>query len=160
MLTVGIMLIIGITIGIIWSIYENDSDIIFPTVVCFGCIGIIVAVCLNTKKCEKSKEYPILSLNDVSSIKGDFYLGCGHIDGSMVYTFYYKNGKDIIGGTLDWDNAVIRESSNSHYLKVVSTVKTDDLINKFAIDLDDDVKKYYIYVPKGTIKQDFVLDAN
>jgi hypothetical protein len=121
-------------------------------------IGFIIGIWIDGTIVQKTTRYEILSLQDVSQVKGRFFLGSGTINGQMVYTFYYKSGQDIVGQQLNWGEVTLRETTDKPHFDIITYKQGDTPKDAFAIDhIPSD--QYIIYIPKGTIKQDFVLDA-
>jgi len=83
---------------------------------------------------------PLLALNGLTSVEGNFFLGIGSIKGDMEY--YYL------------DNIIICNSDNPQIEKYEYKFKSKFLNNNF-ICLKDDF--YKIYVPKNSIKYDFKI---
>lgn len=121
-------------------------------------ISIAVAFALPIKTEEVVDEFEIVSLQDNSSTEGSFFLGCGSINGSMKYVFYYKSDESYKMFMVDYYMAEIVLTDKKSYNKQIRTVKTDALINKFAFGSLPE-NRYVFYVPSGTIKQSYSLDA-
>jgi hypothetical protein len=125
-----------------------------------GFVGFLVALCLPMDY--KTQEYNknIVSLKDNTSIKGHFFLGTGHIEGSMKYVFYVENNdKSYSMNILEFDKARIKYSENKPKLKITQTTPIKKQWNNWAIDLSSIKTIYLIEVPTGTIKNDFQLDS-
>ena len=60
---------------------------------------------------------------------------------------------------LDYNLVQIKYSDSKPKVNVTENYPSDAFINNFAIDLDAFDKKYIIEVPKGTIKNNYNLDA-
>tara|TARA_R110000782_G_C14630275_1_gene394341 strand:+ start:43 stop:546 length:504 start_codon:yes stop_codon:yes gene_type:complete len=128
----------------------------------FGCfIGFITAIALPTEvlKEDSPNIKELVSLQDGSSVSGNFFLGCGSINGSMKYTYYYEVEKDLFKmGRTDYDRVLIKYDSIPR-LETFRYVQTDYWLNWFSIDLGQIKPQYIFHVPKGTIKNDYNLDA-
>lgn len=122
-------------------------------------IGFFVALALPAKVEIVKTTYNLENLQDNNSVHGSFFLGSGQIEGKMKYVFYYENGGYYKLEQVDYNEVKIKysdenpkaEQFNLDYVKGA-------LINYFAIDINS-YQEYIIYVPKGTIKQNYTLDA-
>lgn len=123
-------------------------------------IGFLVALALPMDTKQKTDTYNIVSLQDNNSTNGNFFLGIGSFDGKMNYVFYYKENNTYKMKQIEHENAVIKHS-NDPKIRRYRPVPTDALINYFALDDYDSEKfmRYVIYVPKGTIKSNYTLNA-
>lgn len=91
-------------------------------------------------------------------LNGRFYLGSGYVGSSMKYSFYYEQSDDNYKlMQIDADLASIKISDTP---QITSYVKcyTDSRINDWVIKIN--YHTYYIIeVPRGSIKENFNLDA-
>lgn len=167
MITIIICGIIGLVIALV-SIYAGFDDIrdIFyylffgiAGAILGGIIGLLIALSLPAKTEIVKTTYNLEALQDNNSVKGSFFLGSGQIEGKMKYVFYYEKDGYYKLEQADYEEVKVKYSDekpkverfNRNYVK-------DALINHFAIDLNS-YQEYIIYVPKGTIKQNYSLDA-
>ena len=164
MITVLIFIIIGIILAIIiGSINGDDVVDIFLNSVLYTIIGIIigfmVAIILPAKTIKMKEVYVIECLQDNPSTQGSFFLGTGQVDGIFKYAFYYKYEDGFQMKLVNYNDAIVKYSDeNPRVERYFNKPKENELINLFAID-SPDYSKYYIYVPKGSIKQIYTLDA-
>ena len=164
MITVLIFIIIGIILAIIIGlINEDDGVFIFLNSVLYGFIGmyvgLMVAVILPAKTIKMKEVYVIECLQDNPSTQGSFFLGSGRVDGTFKYVFYYKYEDGFQMKLVDYNDAIVKYSDeNPRVERYFNKPKENELINLFALDRPD-YSKYYIYVPKGSIKQNYTLDA-
>lgn len=158
------LIIIGAVLGIIAAIYlaEWDDDyILFSFIGIFigGIIGFLVAWMLPMDTYNKHSSFRIEALQDNNSVNGNFFLGCGQIEGEMKYVFYYEQAEGLYRMMqLDYDLVQIKYSDEPK-INVTENYPSDAFINHFAIDMDAFHKTYIIEVPKGTIKNNYNLDA-
>lgn len=108
----------------------------------------------------KTENYEIICLQDNKTITGDFFLGCGSIDGHMAYTFYYKDEKnDIRGEELPYDYVVLQYTKDKPKYEISYDLCKESpyriIYNGSKLN-----KQYRIYIPEGTILQNYSLDAN
>ena len=129
--------------------------------VAFGLfIGAPLAFMLPMKTYQKQTSLSIQTLQDNNTTKGSFFLGCGQIDGDMKYVFYYEENGLYRMMQLKANNVRIKYCDNTPNVNITEITPTKDLINYFALDSDIGDKTYIIEVPKGTIANNFTLDAN
>jgi len=125
-------------------------------------IGGLVAWALPAKTKPITDTYKIVNLQDNSATQGQFFLGSGYIDGTIKYAFYYKtdNEEGYKLKVINSSNVIIKYSDTVKCLRH-RQVKEDSFINWFAFDdLSDELyMTFEIYIPKNSIKQNFVLDA-
>lgn len=122
-----------------------------------GMVGFIIAFVLPMSTKMTRTTYGIESLQDGSSMEGHFFLGCGSIEGEMKYIFYYKDEVGYKMAQIDVDDAVIKYSDRRKVVEIKEEL-TENWINLFGLDILED-NKYEIYVPNGTIRNDFNLDS-
>ena len=164
MITVLIFIIIGIILAIIiGSINGDDVGYIFLNSVFYTIIGmsigLMVAIILPAKTIKMKEVYVIECLQDNSSTQGSFFLGSGLVDEIFKYVFYYKYEDGFQMKLVNYNDAIVKYSDeNPRVERYFNKPKENELINLFAID-SPDYSKYYIYVPKGSIKQIYTLDA-
>ena len=162
--------IISIGIMIKWKEFDfSDPDTYYG---CFGStilsalIGFIVTFLWSASTYDnpenlihKTESYEILSLQDNSNVEGDFFLGCGNVNGYMMYTFYYKDEKDDIRGKeLSYDNVVLQYSSETPKYEISYEITKD---SPFRIIFNGTIvsKTYKIYIPEGSIINNYNLDT-
>jgi len=119
----------------------------------------MIAVIIPTDKHTVVYTNEIVTLQDNNSVEGAFFLGSGAIGRSMYYSFYY-NTED--GGfkskTLDGDYVTVYYDETPRY-ELHVTEPTDALINKFSVCVSCNGKERKLFVPEGTIKENYKLDA-
>lgn len=164
-----ILILIGMVIGIAIAIYKtyngwlNDFiDYIvssFIGILLGGALALIVAIMLPMDIYDKHYSFNIETLQDNNSVSGNFFLGCGQIEGKMKYVFYYEENGLYRMMQIDYELVQIKYYDGKPKVNVTENYPSDAFINKFAIDLDAFDKTYIIEVPKGTIKNNYNLDA-
>lgn len=124
-----------------------------------ACVGLLVATIVvpaETTTCKNTLK--IVNLQDGNSLNGRFYLGSGYVGSSMKYSFYYEQSDGNYKlMQIDADLTTIKISDTP---QITSYVKcyTDSRINDWVIKIN--YHTYYIIeVPKGSIKENFNLDA-
>jgi len=163
-------IIIGLSIALIASViyvivtegkYANFEDCFLSTIMRLFLAAIIsigVALIIPIKTKEVDDEFEIVFLQDNTVTQGSFFLGCGNINSSMKYIFYYKRDESYKMFMVDYYGVEIVITDKKSYVKQIRTVKTDAIINKFAFGLLPE-NRYIFYVPEGTIKQNYNLDT-
>lgn len=160
MLTIIIVIIV---IEIAFAIIFLDY---FPEIFVAGLfIGLIIGFIIGLfipkeTKIIIDKTYYLECLQDGNSINGSFFLGCGSVNGKMVYTYYYQDGDCYKMDQIDYDNVSIKYSEGRPKIEILKEIKTDAIKNLFTTRLNCECENStIIYIPKGLIKQSFNLDA-
>lgn len=168
-MTVLMLVIIGVVIALIVTLSDWHLDWVDKLVMSIvnsiiGCllgfmVGFIISVILPMDLYDKKYSYELEALQDGSYNNGRFFLGCGTIDGKMKYVWYW--GKDGIYEMqqIETNLVKIKYTDGKATVNVTEIEATDSWINDWAIDLDLHDKTYLLEVPKGTIKQNYSLDA-
>lgn len=158
-----VTIILGIVIGIVIMYlgdryYGPDIMGLISGGLIGSIIGIVVSISLPMSKEINTYEYNIVTLQDNSHVSGGLFLGTGSINGSMKYVFYYElpNGGFKMN-QISYENTTIIYSNDKKVI-IYKEEPTNSFLNWFAIDLEFNTS-YEIYVPKGTISNDFKLDA-
>lgn len=168
MYTILIFSVIGMVLGDFIAHRDFCRDfIIYPLFsMVFGIIGIfvglLVAIALPMQTYDKHYSYDIENLQDNGSVDGQFFLGCGHIEGKMKYVFYYQEDSLYQMAQLDHDKVRIRYTDGTPKVNVTEIFPVcgdSAFINYFAVDMDVFIKTYIIDVPKGSIRNGYELDA-
>ena len=124
-----------------------------------GCIAMILSFMLPMDTYDKKYSLNVETLQDNNSVSGSFFLGCGQIEGKMKYVFYYEANGLYRMNQIDYDLVQIKYSDGKPKVNVTENALTKSPINLFAMDFDIGLKTYIIEVPKGTIKNNYNLDA-
>lgn len=163
MITIILFALLGLFLAIkeIWYVNETLLSILGTIlfIALFSVIGFIFAIILPMKTITKIDTYNITCLQD-NSINANFYLGSGIINGEMKYVFYYEQNGIYKMKQTDCNNTSIKYSDNIR-VEQYRQEKTKAVINYFAIDdiYSEKNMQFIIYVPKGTIKNNYSLDA-
>ena len=168
MLTVITFFIIAGLIGAIKCYKSFDNHKAFMMVLGFivsggtgGILGSVFGMLVPVKTHPIVSTYYLSALQDNYSQSGKTFLGSGYINGKIKYTLYCNTDNGYIIKQISADNTLIKYSTDKPKLEVITFVLTDDIINSFSfrtIAISPDVKNI-IYVPKGTIKENFNLNA-
>jgi len=104
--------------------------------------------------------WSIHQLTDSSQIEGSFFLGSGSIRQTPVYYFYAETGTDTY--ELHWVNAsrtTIHESDSNPHIDYTGYRSENAWLNVFGAAGADGQETYDIYVPKGSIVQNYNLNG-
>lgn len=125
-----------------------------------GLIGLAVAFSLPMKTTTKVDTYKIVCLQDNNSTNGSFFLGTGLVEGKMKYVFYYEQDGVYKMNQTDYNNTSIKYS-DSIKVERYRQEEVKSFINYFAYDdiTSESDMEFIIYVPKGTVKNNYSLDA-
>ena len=167
MWTVIICIALAVSISICvsyteWGYIDMDSVLfdVYIGVLLGAGIGALIAVIIPSKTETKVEIVNLVTLQDNNSVRGSFFLGSGNIDGKMKYVYYYEAEGGYKMGQTNYEQALIKYTEDTPRMETIKEIKTNDFSNNFTISLhcscEDDV---VIYIPKGTIKTDYVLDA-
>ena len=118
----------------------------------------IIAFVIPTHTEIKKSTFKLESLQDGSRINGQFFLGSGYINEKMKYSFYISEENGYKLYSIDANNAHVKYTTEKPKLEMFEEVVNDDFINNFSIPLDFKTS-YIIYVPQGSILQNYTLDA-
>lgn len=150
--------------------FKNIAIIVLSIVLGAGCIwAIFIYSNSNYTEIKETAKYELVTLQDDSQIEGKirgemFYI-YGSINTEEVYNFYYKTSDDgFVRGKVDANKAVIYEKDDCKPVVIEYTTytkSTDEKLQKwlFFWTTDIQVKNYKIYVPKGTVANEYSLDA-
>lgn len=120
--------------------------------------SIIIALFIPSKTFMAKYEYDIIALQDNQGVDGSFFLGIGSVNSSMKYFMYVDYGDHVKMKTLSTERTEIKVSDKP-YLEIKQRTEVPNaFINNFSL-LFNDYEKFTIYVPEGTIKQNYTLDA-
>jgi len=122
------------------------------------CVGIAAIVLHSTTKYEIKTcvTYELISLHNMQAIQGNFFLGSGYINQEMVYAFYYKEGSGYRFKQIPAAKSKIFYTKDLSKINYFQTIEIPYL--KIGNDYTIENDWYNIYVPEGTIKQDFELN--
>lgn len=128
-----------------------------------GLIGLVLVIVLIVQdnrfvpdeknySLEKTLELVVLQDN-VGFQQGRFYLGSGFIGHRLSYVFYYKEGGGFRLDKIFAENTTVYEQERNDGLIKIYKFKKAGLIQ------DSWFTRYEIFIPKGSILQQFQLDA-
>lgn len=172
MYTIIVLSIIGGIIGFLTAFNKINSvgsgfDILDLLVYLFtillgsvlgGFFGFLIAISIPSKTEVVVDTHYLEAFQDNNSINGSFFLGSGNISGNMKYVYYYQSEDGYRMNQLSYNNVLIKYTNDQPKIEFYKNQQTDDFINKFSINLELN-KKTIIYIPKGSIMQNYSLDA-
>ena len=173
------MLIIGVVLALIlWVIlliYEGKKEPITAEIFCcslvaFILLGLVVGVFFTLPFIETAEMGPkvpdgepysieLVALKDNKAVNGNFFLGTGTIDEDQYYFYLTKTEKGIQQRKLENTSDVYlnyTENGDTPRIMVQKCRCADPVINFLA--LDPTFTEYYIYVPEGSITNEFSVD--
>ena len=96
----------------------------------------------------------LVTLQDGTSVSGRFFLGSGSVDGKPGYTYYRGDG--VNGFSLESvaaNKAIVKYSTEAPRVEKILTCGPGLFSNSCVSS------QYVFYVPEGSVKQDYTLDA-
>lgn len=199
------LLILSLIIAFIIIRKVDTSGWLVNSLICAVVIAVAIdGICFSffhfyvekeEKKYDVLEKTEIISLQDTNGVSGNFYLGCGSIDGELYYAYYYETEYGIKYGSISGENSrlpvyikYLENPSETPY--ILQYGKTETIIyNKPSIPLwisafaqitygdcedgeiidqdidtlpafiaDPDHYRYEIWIPEGSILQEYELD--
>lgn len=167
MWTIIITILVCLILGVL---FRDELDASIMGSIAIGLLlGFLIADILGlTNLSKKEIEWRqiettnIASLADGTKVEGHFTLGSGTIEGKPCYVYYV--GNNINGYQIDRllaQGVIIKEENNCIPRIVVSGYKrTKPFYKSFYSITALTIRETTIYVPKGTIIRNYVLDSN
>jgi hypothetical protein len=106
---------------------------------------------------QKTNETKIIALQDNGSVTGSFFLGSGYVKGNMQYVYMTENGAEMKMYHVDADYASLIYANEPKVETFEAHYSNSFVAFLFGQPVFDH-SKYKIYVPKGTVKQNFNVD--
>lgn len=119
---------------------------------------IVIASGVISPKIEYVVDYeqPILALQDNSLTNGHFFLGSGTIGSAMKYVYLAKQDDGVVLKTVDTNNVVIMESSDTPKIIVYKSQFVNDVWRNILFNFNGGRTKFSI--PKNSIKYNYNVD--
>lgn len=92
--------------------------------------------------------YELVALNNSSTMKGAFFLGCGRIEDELTYVFYIK----------DLDGAIFLYEKYAYRCVVYEDVDRNG--TPYAIIPATNFGRYELHIPEDSIVQNYELDLS
>lgn len=164
MYTVYLFALIGVVIFMWLEFLEGfDWDNIFlviPSAMAGGVVGVIIACILPAHYTTHKWKVNLVNLQDHSSVSGEFFLGCGQINGEMKYVLYTQEEDSTYRmWQVNYYDAKIKYTNGPPTEDITRVFEEDNLYEKFVLLANLDNYTYIFEVPRGSIKTDFTLDA-
>lgn len=120
-------------------------------------LGIFIAMSIDNNYVVKKTSTPLACLNDGSSVEGNFFLGSGYVDEQMTYTYYVKVKDYYKLEQLPASDVLVKYTNGPAKILKVEQVEDNSYRSYFGIGIPS--TRFVIYVPKGSIKNNYQLDA-
>lgn len=167
LLIIGISIVlVGMIIGIIWSkhdYYTTPGGGAFlgaaagATVALLSIALIVLPYTITIGQQPHSQEFELVSAQDSTGVKGSFVWGSGSIGSSLTLNYYVRNGDAKSPRSTYGHPTNIFEVQEGPYRVVEHyTACTDSWLCLYN---DTDNWSYDLYVPPGSVVNDFNLDA-
>jgi len=162
MITIIVCIILG---GFLFYIFTDEDRILTSSI--GGALGAMVGLMLAMALLEiveaeykVMESYNIVSLQDNNGIHGSFFLGIGSINDKMRYTFYYEKEEGLYKmRQLNPSQVSIKYTDKNPRVEELGRVPIKSFMKKFTLVNCKVCRKYIIYVPRGSIKNNYNLDA-
>jgi hypothetical protein len=107
---------------------------------------------------EKVESVEVISLNDNSNTEGTFFLGSGSVNEELVYYYAYESDKGITVGEIDADEVYINYTDKQPRLEKYQTKFKSEFLNWSFAYLGEDSCYYKLYIPEGSIIEEYTID--
>lgn len=140
---------------------ENDVEIRIGAINTIVCILSFAMLIIGMVKVEKQqwdlpdkpyKTVKIVALNDNNMVGGRFYLRRGYFSEDLYYQYMKKEGSGFKAGKVKADKTTLYYDKNENY-RVECYEKT-----KKWLWFEDSAYYYKIYIPEGSIAEDYIVD--
>lgn len=164
MYTIYFFVLIGIIIYVIYELRNGwDWDDLglcgFLTFI-GAVVGLVISFSLPATYTTVRWKVELVSLQDNGSVSGNFFLGCGQINGEMKYVFYTKDEDSTYRmWQVNYYDARVKYTVGGPKEEIIKESQTENFYNKFVLSVKPDEYSYIFEVPNGTIKTDFTLDS-
>ena len=144
--------------------YMSTTDKLSLCVIVFTFLSFIPALILGEFIGDwetHNRKIEIYSLQDNMTPDGVMFLGTGSIQGKTIYSYYRKEGAGYKLGYVSTSNAVVKqlEEDVQPYIEVHQEKCKDTPFSGLLYLCAPGKETYTIYVPNGSIKRDYNLDA-
>jgi hypothetical protein len=169
MLYIILVIVLGVT-GVLIAVLDSDNDFWekFGMGIAQGLFGAVVAffICFITsvivdgvadKEYVKIDENKIIALQDGSSVSGRFFLGSGSFDGTMKYVYMTSTNNEMSMDSVRVESAKLLYSDLTK-IETYKSYYTNKTVRYLFGKESWDHNIYKIYIPEGTVKQNFNVD--
>lgn len=160
-----ILTIASIAVPIIIGVQEQDGVIGFLSWIigaCFWALAfVIIAViscCLpnSVQNLELKQIEQITALKDNAGVSGRYYLGSGYSKSEPYYFYVSKTSQGYIQKSIKAEEAYIVYTSEDYRVEEYNAASFKNWYTWiYAVPA---ARQYKIYLPKGSIKTDYVID--
>jgi len=168
MIIIAVVIIIGIIIGLLYESYQTSilQKIGYGILGAFiglllgGVLMMMVSLMVPDGSTEEYVHHTtkLVAFADNMNTTGSFFLGCGTVEEEMRFHFYYK-GK--LGAEYGWINTnntyIIEESTGKPRIETYYKRLNEGSSWIWWTTINKKTKRI-IYVPEGSIKQNYNLD--
>ncbi len=105
---------------------------------------------------ETTVDKPLAAIQDRSSTHGSFFLGSGTIDSKPQYTFYEEENGAKVLRSINADGVRVYEGAKHAFIREVTGCSWE---YDWLVPCVANLRVVEIHVPNGTVKQNYVLDA-
>ena len=163
-----ILAIVVFVVSLILCLDEGDGivastivTLIFSTVI--GLLSSLLFLIPNTFIPKEEKEYSsvshkIVALKDTKESKGSFILGSGYIDEELYYYYFEETSEGLKKRKLRASDCYIKYDDNPRVIEYTHTGYKKAYHYIYATPEVIHVTYYVIYVPKGSITNEFKVD--
>ena len=140
----------------------TDSSIEFAICVIsmIICISTVILACVGSAKLEKQSwvvaeepyaTHSIVALNDSNQINGKFYCRRGYIEEKLYYQYMRKSGSGFKAGKVKADDTILYYTDDDYRVEFYMKTKEWWIFH-------DEAYYYEIYIPEGSITEDYQID--
>lgn len=122
----------------------------------FGIAAIGIATANSEVRYEVTSSKDIIALQDNDSVNGNFFLGTGSVNDKMKYVYMVKDNEGYRMETLNANEVTIVYSDEKKVEIQEARFANKNIGLWFGVPMSD--VKYKIYVPEGTIKNEYNID--
>lgn len=155
--------VIGLVASMFWD--EDEHPIIVKIMIVITVSGLIATIIASifytnsigdSTKCTANQT--IVNLKDNRDIKGQFFMRRGYIDTEAYYYYYYiTDTGSYRENKIRADKCEIVYTNSTPHIEIYQT-PDENLLNYWLLYLLESDEYYKIYVPEGSITDDFSID--
>lgn len=134
-----------------------DSFILLIIFALLSALGNVVSTSFYKLEFRKIDTREIVSIQDSTGAGGEFFLGTGSINTDMYYFMYLRSGDGYELRKLPADKVKIKNSDSPRLVVYENMFKKES--NFWTIIEGAGEQSFRIYVPEGSIKHKFKLNA-
>ena len=157
-----------IIVLILFKIIEKSDNFAFMIVTLFMCLILVLsAISALTslivpifipKQYIKTNTVDIIALNDSQNMQGSSFIGSGYVDEELKYYVMQDTNLGYSVIKIDSDNAYIKEDKDQKPHIEIQTEEIENPILRYWFNFNCGGTRYIIYVPNGTIVQNYKID--